>query len=205
MAYTRTTLDVTTAEGVFVQHGLIEQDEPPKGLVVLLPGRFYPTDAPVLYYPRMVAADLGYDALSVRYAYQVAPDRAEVQGLDAEINLALDALLTRRRYSLRIIIGKSLGTPLATQLARQRRADGLILLTPIGAAVHDAGSLPTLAVIGTRDPVYDANLIAADKARANVHWLVLDGADHGLEVAGDGAATLDRMTQVMEACEAFLR
>ncbi len=203
MAYTRTTLDVTTRR-VFVQHGLIEQDAP-RGLVVLLPGRFYPADAPVLYFPRMVAANLGYDALSVRYAYQLAPDRAKVERLDAEIDLALDTLLKRRSYARLIVIGKSLGTPLATLLARQRHVDGLILLTPIGTSVQDAGSLPTLAVIGTKDPVYDAQQIAATQGLANVRWLILDGADHGLEVAGDGLATLDRMRQTMQACEEFLQ
>ncbi len=202
--YTRTTLDLTTPGGVLVQHGLIVQDAP-KGLVVLLPGGNYPVDAPVLYYPRMVAADLGYDALSVRYAYQVAPDRAQVQGLDAEVDAAVDAAFKRRSYDRLIVVGKSLGTPLASLLASRRKVDGLILLTPIGTSVRDAGSLPTLAVIGTNDPVYDADQIAADQGRANLRWLVIEGADHGLEVAGSWTATLDGMRRVVEVCDAFLR
>ena len=173
-------------------------------MVVILPGWGYLCDAPGLYYPRKAAVDLGYDVLSMRFAFQVAPDQADTHGLDAEVDHALTTIL-QRGYPRLILIGKSLGTPLAATLAHKHSAERLILLTPIGTAAQDTGSLPTLAVIGTADERYSAAQIAADKARANVRWLVLDGMNHSMEIAGDWSASLDGLRQITAACEDFLR
>ncbi|MFN8449593.1 MAG: hypothetical protein U0521_13665 [Anaerolineae bacterium] len=62
--YTRMTIEVTTVAGVVVDHRLIAHEQP-AGLLVLLPGRGYTCDHPVLHYLRKAAADLGYDVLSV--------------------------------------------------------------------------------------------------------------------------------------------
>ena len=201
--FTRTTLDIDTPAGVRVTHGLIAQDEP-RGLVVMLPGRAYTSEAPGLYYPRMVAADAGYDILSMTFACQVAPERADFSTIDAEIRLAVDAVLRRRGYDRIVFVGKSLGSPYVAALAQPYNAERVILLTPIGSSVQDTGALPTLAIIGTNDSAYDPARVEADKARPNLRWLVLDGMDHGLEVAGDWAATLDGMKTILAACAEFL-
>lgn len=80
--------------------------------------------------------------------------------------------------------------------------DRLILLTPIGTAALDTGATPTLAVIGTADQAYQPEQV--DATGTNVEWLVLDGLDHGLEVAGDWAASLDGLRQITRACIEFL-
>jgi len=203
--FQRTILEITTPSGVPVEHGLITHDQP-KGLVVILPGWGYLCDAPGLYYPRKAAVDLGYDVLSVTYGFQVARDRSEVvmQTLNAEVDHVL-ATAVERSYPRMILIGKSLGTPLAATLAHKHSAERLILLTPIGTAVQDAGSLPTLAVIGTADERYNAAQIAADRTRANVRWLVLEGMNHSMEIAGDWSASLDGLRRITQACEDFLR
>ncbi len=93
---------------------------------------------PLLHYLRKAAADLGYDVLSVWYSFQVPPyDYVPDQALKAEVDQVVAAAM-QRGYQRVIVAGKSMGTPLAVRYAD--RADRLILLTPIGTAVPDAGS-----------------------------------------------------------------
>lgn len=201
--FTRRSIEVTTPAGVTVDHRLIAHDDP-VGLLILLPGRGYTCDHPVLHYLRKAAADLGYDVLSVWYSFQVASipdDQVTMQQLAAEVDQAIKGVLQLNSGYKRVCIaGKSLGTPLAVLHAQQ--AERLILLTPIGTSVQDAGSKPTLAIIGTADPVYDPASINA--SRENVEWLVLDGLDHGLEAAGDWEASLDGLQQITQTCVEFL-
>ena len=200
--YTRMTIEVTTAAGVVVDHRLIAHEQP-AGLLVLLPGRGYTCDHPVLHYLRKAAADLGYDVLSVWYSFQMSPQeddaRVTMEQLADEVDQAISVAL-RRGYDRVCIAGKSLGTPLAALHARQ--VERLILLTPIGTAAQDVGATPTLAVIGTADPMYQPEQI--ETSGANVGWLVLDGLDHGLEAPGDWAASLDALARITQACVEFL-
>lgn len=198
----RLTIDVTTPSGLRVAHGLVAHDQP-VGLLVMLPGRGYTCDLPLLHYLRKAAADLGYDVLSVWYGFQVAPPGMDVpltyESLNAEIDLAVGEAM-KRGYDRVLIAGKSMGTPLAA--LRAKWAERLILLTPIGTAALDTGTTPTLALSGTADPSYQPEQV--HQAGANVKWLVLDGLDHSLEKPGDFAASLDALRTVTQACVEFL-
>ncbi len=201
--FQRMTIEVTTAAGVVVDHRLIAHEHP-RGLLAILPGRGYTPDHPVLHYLRKAAADAGYDVLSVWYSFQIAPQADEqvtLERLAGEVDQALGAAL-RRGYRRLCIAGKSLGTPLAVMQTQLHPVERLILLTPIGTAVQDAGRLPTLAVMGTADSLYQPE--AVKSSGSNVEWLVLDGLDHGLEAAGDWAASLDGLARITQACAEFL-
>ena len=80
----------------------------------------------------------------------------------------------------------------------------LILLTPVAQATAFVGDIATLAVIGTADPMYDANLIA-DETRPNVSWRVFEGLDHGLDKEGDWRGSISALADVTAACDDFLR
>jgi hypothetical protein len=199
--FSRMTIELTTPSGVAVEHRLIAHDDS-VGLLVILPGRGYTCDYPLLHYLRKAAADLGWDVLSVWYSFQVAAvpdDQITLDGLAAEVDAAIREAL-KRGYRRVCIAGKSLGTPLATLYTRQ--AERLILLTPLGTAAADTGALPALAVIGTADPQYQPDVI--DTSSDNVRWLVLDGLDHSLEAPGDWARSLDALHTVIAACTDFL-
>ena len=176
--------------------------EHPVGLLILLPGRGYTCDHPVLHYLRKAAADLGWDVLSVWYSFQVASipdDQITLEGLAVEVDAVIREVL-KRRYARVCIAGKSLGTLLAVQHAA--RCERLILLTPVGTAAFEVAWLPTLAVIGTNDPLYQPDAISATEP--NVEWRVLDGLDHGLEAGGDWSRSLDSLREITQACVEFL-
>lgn len=194
-------LETVTPDGLRIEHLLITHEQP-RGLVILLPGRGYTCDYPVLHYLRQAAATLSYDVLSVRYSFQVMPQSGGEFSLDAlaaEVDQVVAQVL-QPGYERVIVVGKSLGTPLAVRYAAE--AERLILLTPISTSVQDAGDKPILAVSGTADPSYQPELL--EQVGANVRWIVLDGLDHSLEVRGDWVASLDALEQVTQACADFI-
>jgi hypothetical protein len=104
------------------------------------------------------------------------------------------------------VVGKSLGTPLAVQLAKDVAVESvsLILLTPVGAALHELEGIRTLAVIGTADSLYSPEVIAEFEGDPYVQWCVFENLNHGLEVEGDWQASVRALEDVIAACEQFL-
>lgn len=207
MAHSWTSVDVVTADGVAISHRFGFHDPPSEKLLVILPGRVYLAEHPVPYYLRQAALGLGYDVLSMQFGFQVsASANLSMEGLAAECRLALEPVLGRG-YQKVCLAGKSLGTPLAVQLAGEMgdAEVSLLLLTPIGTAVRDCGERRTLAVIGTADRFYSSEAVAADAGRVNVAWEVFEGLNHSLEVPGDWETNVRVLGEVIVACEAFLQ
>src|SRR5215207_345931 len=148
MAFEHTTIDVNAGNGVTVRQTLTYRNDPPSNhLLVILPGRNYYISHPVLHYLAKVGLTEGFDVLPVQYGFQAAPDRVHNTGdLVAECRQAMGRAL-ERGYGHVCFAGKSLGSPLAVQLAKECpiKNVSLILLTPVGTAVQDAGDIPTLA------------------------------------------------------------
>jgi len=212
MGYKIKALNVQSPSGVTTGQLFFVHEDPAAGrLLVILPGRGYTRDDPLLYYLRMVAVPLGYDVLAVQYSFQADPhavsfDRLGWDGLGAEVEQLVKAL-PEREYEQVCMAGKSLGTPLAVQLAQKHpaRHKSTLLLTPIANAVQLAGDLPTLAIIGTGDAAYNQEIVEADTRRENVTWWVFDGLNHSLEHRDDWQASMEVLQEIMEICESFLR
>ena len=205
-------LNVKVKAGVTVGHLFFTHEKPAANkLLVILPGRGYTRDYPLLYTLRMLAVEMGYDVLSTQYSFQAHPHTVNFKavgwdGLQTEIDQALDAL-PKRDYTSICFAGKSLGTPLAMQLAQSHAAPDkrALLLTPIANAVQLAGEdMPTLAVIGTADSAYNADIIKADVRRDNVTWWVFDDLNHSLEHKSDWKASMAVMAEIMAICADFL-
>jgi hypothetical protein len=207
MAIEFASIDVTTAEGVALRHTLSYHNNPISNrLLVLLPGRFYFTSSPALYYLGRAGLSAGYDLLPVTFGFQAAPERIDGTGdLLGEARAAVSRAL-ERGYGQVCLAGKSLGSPVAAALAQELAAKqvSLILLTPVAGAASFVGDVRTLAVIGTADPMYDAQAIA-DETRANITWRVFDGLDHGFDKEGDWRGSIAALADITAACDDFLR
>jgi len=207
MALEFATIDVTTNEGVTLRHTLSYHNNPISNrLLVLLPGRYYYVTSPALHYLGKAGLSAGYDLLPVAYGFQVAPERVDGVGdLMGEARAAVAQAL-ERGYGQVCIAGKSLGSPVAAALAQELAVKQvrLILLTPVTGAVNFVGDVETLAVIGTADPMYDAQAVA-DETRPNVTWRVFDGLNHGLEKEGDWRGSMTALAGVTAVCDDFLR
>ena len=201
------TIKVQSQAGVTVHNPFLYHDDPASTrLMVMLPGRGYSCDHPVLYYVRRMAIQLGFDVLSIEYGFQAAHLEVEVQNtayLQDEVQQAVRQV-TQPGYKQMCVVGKSLGTPLAAELAKSIKAGdvSLLMLTPIGGALQDLGSIRTLAVIGTADPLYSPEIAVSD---ANIEWQAFDGLNHSLEVKGDWKASIAALDRVISVCEAFLK
>lgn len=205
MKYETQTLNTITPNSVEVQHVLVRQNTPAQRLLVILPGRGYTGEHPVLYFLRRAAAELDYDVLSVTYSFQTNSGTFNTMNLPAEIDTVL-RLVNPDAYQRVVFAGKSMGTPLAVTHGLNCMAEDvrLILLTPIGDAVDDARDMPTLAIIGTEDRYYDAESIAATEMRPNVTWRIMPGLNHALEDRTNWRRSTVVLQEIVALCEGFL-
>jgi hypothetical protein len=166
--------------------------------VVLLPGRFYPTRAPALWFVREAAMALGWSALEVlgepgEHDDPLAWERSCAQA-------ALDSAGAGRL----LVVGKSMATLLAGEVAERELP--AVWLTPLlnETEVIDglaATSRPTLLAGGNADPTWRPEAIPADRP---IEALELPGVDHGFQVPGDPVASLHALGRLTEAVTQFV-
>jgi esterase/lipase len=195
-------IEIPSYTGVTISNTLAGEGN--SRLVVMLPGLGYTVDAPLMHYLRNIAWHNNFDVLSVKYGFQVAQTRYEAQyqaTITQESRQAIEQALAKG-YKELILVGKSLGTPMAAVLANHfSQTTKLLLLTPIRDSHTIAPNISTLAIIGTSDPRYEEGLaLDTDMLR----WKVYEGLNHSLEISGDILASISIMRDMMETCENFL-
>lgn len=205
MSFKVSSIEMESKFGTTAQHRFFTQEGGSDKLLIILPGRGYTTEHPVLYTLRSAALELGYDVLSVQYGFQVGEIDLTAENMpyiQDDVQQAAQAVLSRG-YQKICVAGKSLGTPLAVELARgiSEAQVSLLLLTPIGGAAQPLENIPVLAVIGTADAAYAADMI---KDEGNLRWRVFEGLDHSLEVRGDWRASLAVLPEIIGVCAGFL-
>ncbi len=179
-------------------------------LVVIFPGSNYPVDAPLLRFARIAALEQGFDALSLEYGFQT--NRSDIQSEDIstiseEANRAIDAV--SQSYETLIFISKSLGTVVAGRVQQQRPVGAEIhhhiFLTPLPATVESMRNTPhAMVIVGTRDPLFDAEQIARVSQLSHVELRTIQGANHALEVDGY-RASLNALGDATDWCAQFLQ
>ena len=202
------TITIDSPFGIQIDQRFMRQDTPADNLLIILPGRGYTVNHPVLAYLSQMALANGFDVLPVQYGFQVMSSGFEIQQLPLvmdDVRLTSETVLTNYTYRHICIAGKSMGTPLALQLGQMIQADHLsqILLTPIGPALQPSGDIRTLAMIGTADPVYTPDV--GQNPPENVIWRIFDNLDHGLVDASDWLYSLHMLETIIGTCEEFLR
>lgn len=203
MAIREEIVAVPSIAGVQAQNRWMRQEEPAsEKLLVMLPGRNYFCDTGVLFYLKSMAVQKGYDVLALEYGFQVSRTAPDREATIAEVQRAVEQVLSRG-YRYVCFAGKSLGSPLAVDLARAHRSD-VILLTPLQDALGPAEGRRTLAIIGTADPVYPAAECQAARERGDMEWLVLEGLNHGLLHDLSWEESVKALPVIIGACERFL-
>ena len=165
----------------------------PDRCAVLLPGQFYPTRAPVLWFAREAVMAKGWSAIEVLGEPGLAPDplRWEREGAERALEAADAATV--------LVIGKSLASLLAESVSdRELPAAWLTPLLTDGRVIDGLARAgrPTLLVGGTADSVWDRSAIPSNSA---LETLELPDVDHALQVAGDPLASLEALGQMTEA------
>jgi pimeloyl-ACP methyl ester carboxylesterase len=179
----------------------------PARAAVIVPGRAYGPDAPLLRYATDAAMARGARIHALRWTVPQRLDPVSEPAPTAvsrwvveQVTPVLDGLSDTRP----LVIGKSLGS-LAAALAA-RRSLPAVWLTPllrnddVIRALRQS-TAPYLLVGGTGDPSsWDGRLAR----KLSPHVLEIDGADHGLYVPGPLAASAAVLGLVVTAVEQFL-
>ncbi len=171
------------------------------GRCVVLPGRQYTPDGPLLFFATHAALIRGWD---VRQVWWEAPERGsssiaeEITWVGDQLDAALDGYTGRV-----VVVAKSLGT-LAAGRAASRGLDAA-WLTPLlteRAAAEPLRSYPAsqLVVIGSSDPYLDRDVLGALPGTG----LVVPG-DHVLRVPEDAAAMVTSHEQFIRAFDPWLQ
>lgn len=209
-------LDITGYHDEPVPNTFFRQQHDADHIAIILPGMGYTSHMPVLYYPASVLLFLGADVLRIEYDYSNRPEFLQLTGTErvhwliSDVSASCKAGLSQRSYQKITLIGKSIGTiAMGHLLTNQTMFDKAqaIWLTPVfrNETLRKQAQQCTqksLFVIGTEDPNYDPVFLKGVSAKAEA--LIIEGADHSLEIEGDPLQSLKAMEKLIEAIKRFL-
>lgn len=173
-----------------------------RGVGLAFPGAAYTQERPLLVAVREVLVAAGFEVvLSERY-YGMDPELSKLTGEDREACISTDAgafgrvVFDRSLARPVILAGKSLGTTSLAHAMTQvpdLAAFPSIWLTPLWKdeaifKVIAAAGPKAFVLIGKADPQWD-QAIADKLIKKKVDIMGVEGADHGMTVAGSAAAT----------------
>jgi len=216
--YSSTTLDIRGHRGQAVPNTFFAQDSETHHLAVIFPGLGYTAHMPVLYYPRRLLLERGADTLLVEYDYRgrvgfrMPRNPESDRWFFDDVAAACAAGLGQRPYFGVTLVGKSLGTLamgyLLTEDARLSRAR-CVWLTPLIRddrlrAQMRRASGHSLFVIGTADSHYDPGYLEEVQLASGGESVVIQGADHSLEIEGDTVGSIRAVEQTVRVMQRFL-
>lgn len=210
-----TALDIHGYQHARVPNLFYHQQRETDHLAIVFPGMGYTAQMPVLYYPARLLVDRGADVLRVDYAYHNVMFPSLVAAgqnprLQDDVMAAYRVGTSQRRYERVTLVGKSLGTLALGYLLANAQLPPVrcIWLTPLllddqlRSQISQLKSAGFLA-IGTADPFYDTDRLA-EVVATGCRTLVIEGADHSLEIQGNLVESIRVQAQIIEALEQFI-
>lgn len=216
--YSIETLNIVGYRNQTVPNTFFRQGNETAHVAILFPGLGYTAHMPAVFYPGRLLVARGADVLSVEYTYNKIPDfqaladEEQDRWFYADVTAACDVALSQRRYEQVTLVGKSIGAlAIGHLLTSGRRLPRVqcIWLTPllrnerlidqIKRVKHHA-----LFVIGTADRSFDSAKLAEVQQATAGEVVIIEGADHGLEIAGDVIQSLRALEGVVEKMQKFL-
>ncbi len=207
-------LPIRGADGRPLVHKFYTHGPEANGFVLLLPGGNYGPDGPMLYYTRELLMAQGWDTLDIQFGYHTAGEELSIEKapeLYQDARMALLGTLEGRSYEQIMLVGKSLSTAVVAQLCLQEPSlqnCRAVYLTPtLGWEQLERPFLkttqPALMALGTRDRFYQPGLLDKLQAAKPFELVLVEGADHSLDVEGDLPASLTGLQRVVQAVMEF--
>lgn len=184
-------------------------------LGIVMPGQGYGPQGPVLRYPALVLRQLGAEVRTV--AYPDLDDQldevAQWRKFSSDVGRQVSAFVDEVQPERLTFVAKSLGTIALANLdpallSAVSRTEAVWLTPLFGRPDVRDGAVArwwrSLIVAGAADRAHDAGAHAEVVAALGAESVVLDGADHSLEVAGDIETTVAHHRVLVERVLRFL-
>lgn len=177
---------------------------PSERRAIILPGRAYSPDAPLLEFGRLALLQHGWTVQQVWWDRPGADDAAAWVRGQLEAALTAESAVEPPLERL-LVMAKSLGTLSATS---QTPIDAAIWLTPLVTEAGCAAAIerrvrngePQLLVGGTEDELWSSRTAHG----LGCEVLEILGADHGLAIPGDAVRTAQVHAEVTAGIDRFL-
>lgn len=209
-----TYLELYAEDGNPLRHKYFQQEGNPVGLLIIFPGDNYGVDGPLLYYPGDLLWDLGWDTVAITYGYQSAAkpfSPLAIADVLSECRRAVETILQARDYSRIVLIGKSLGASLIALLCQQMElpeyVQAIYLTPPLGPMFNPIlleTTQDAMLAIGTEDRFYDANALKELEMGKSLQLVVIEGADHSMNVSGQLDSSVEAVRKVSQAVIDFI-
>lgn len=211
-------LNIKGYNGRFLKNRFLRQSGGTQEVALVFPGLAYNSQMPLLHYSIKTMIDSGLNVLSVNYDYSNNPEylkqsqTVRSDWLIEDIEAAVKVITKDENQEIVCLAGKSLGT-LAVGYLLETREDlrdvKTIWLTPLIknpqlleqmlAYMKDA-----VLVIGTKDQHYDSDIIDRLNAATQLSGIVIEGANHSLEIEGEVTSSLRVLMQITTILQQFL-
>jgi hypothetical protein len=216
--YSFESIEIMGYDGKHVPNTYLKLKALSEKLAIVFPGRGYTSQGPLLHYTINLLLENRVNVLSVDYDYMNNPEFGSLEWeekqtwLYADVEEAFKAAIDYIDSELRILVGKSLGTLGIGHLLdtfSSTRKNTVIWHTPLVKMSHLVRQIAkhqphSLFVIGTSDPHYDQEVLNQVKAATDGRLIVIEGANHSMEVSGGVEDSLKVMTEIVKGIRQFL-
>lgn len=209
-------LEVVGYENQQVPNTFMIQPVPTRHLGVILPGYRHSVDMADLHYAGRILVEQGADLLRVEYAYYRTdflrrPESQQDQWISSDVFAACNAGLAQRSYEKITLVGKSIGTIAMGHLLADRRFQNATCVwsTPLLTVEWLCSRIEqvhprSLFIMGTADQFYKPDILKHLEHATNGRSVVLEGANHGLEIPGGISKSLMALKQIVQALQEFM-
>jgi hypothetical protein len=201
-----------------LENRLLKQSVNTQEVALVFPGLAYNSKMPLLHYTIETILASGINVLSVDYDYSNNPEFLKESQITRsewmieDVEAALNVITEEQKQKVVCLTGKSFGTLALGHLLESHenlRDAKTIWLTPLIknpelleqmlAYMNDA-----VLVIGTKDSHYDRDIVDRLNASTQLSGIIIDGANHSLEIEGDVTQSLRVLMQIVAILQQFL-
>ena len=165
-------------------------------LACVFPGYSYSTEAPVLFYLKLLFINSNYDWLSIDYRYNenkefnILSEEDRMEYFNLEQEKIFQFIKTNYAPTEIVWIGKSLGSVSVKEKFKKdtdtNNTNKIILLTPISECYSIANDIKktnteTIVIIGDKDPFYESYINSDLSRLPNVKTNIIKDAGHIFE------------------------
>lgn len=216
--YSLQNLDIIGYDGASIPNTYFKLKTTSEKSAIVFPGRGYTSQGPLLHYTISLLLQNRINVLSVDYQYF---NKREYETLDSEekrkwlfydVEEAFKTFVDFMSSDIDIMVGKSLGSlamgNLLDRFTAARKATS-IWYTPLlkqeelTRQIHKHHPR-SLFVIGTQDPHYDDTILKAVRNSTRGKSLVIENANHSMEVPGDVEDSINVIIKVVDTIRHFL-